>query len=183
MSKKYSRVDAQCDYCGDILSRHNLKEHNKRKHDGKPFKERLKRQGTLEGFVQSAPKKAKEAENVTLEEEDETGITAETDDPNENEREKVHNDTDVKTILDNTEKILKGINELKETKNKEEKVKETKEPTEDKKFHELDKARTIAEVLEACPELVHNDDFKTLRCKICAKGSDKYETTRYSRVC
>ena len=29
------------------------------------------------------------------------------------QREKVHNDTDVKTILDNTEKILKGINELK----------------------------------------------------------------------
>merc|ERR1712129_173919 len=110
MSKQYSRADAQCDYCGD---RHNLKEHNKRKHDGKPFKERLKRQGTLEGFVQSAAKKAKEAENVTLEEEDETGITAETEDPNENEREKVHNDTDVKTILDITEKISKGINELK----------------------------------------------------------------------
>ena len=28
MSKLYSMTDAQCDYCGDILSRHNLKEHN-----------------------------------------------------------------------------------------------------------------------------------------------------------
>ena len=28
LSKQYSMADAQCDYCGDILSRHNLKEHN-----------------------------------------------------------------------------------------------------------------------------------------------------------
>ena len=55
----------------------------------------------------SAPKKSKEAENVTLEEEVETGDRAKQDVTNQNEGERMHPDKDFKTLLDNTEKIFR----------------------------------------------------------------------------
>ena len=44
ISHQYSRAEAQCDYCGDKLNRHNVKGHTDSKHKGLPVKERFKRQ-------------------------------------------------------------------------------------------------------------------------------------------
>ena len=42
MSHQYSRTEAQYDYCGEKLNRHNIKAHTDSKHKGLPVKERFK---------------------------------------------------------------------------------------------------------------------------------------------
>ena len=59
MSHQYSRAEAQCDYCGEKLNRHNIKAHTDSKHKVLPVKERFKRQSTLADFVTTGPKNAK----------------------------------------------------------------------------------------------------------------------------
>ena len=186
---QYSRAKTICDYCGEGMSRHNLKSHTERFHEGKPVKERFKRQSSIGNFlVSKKPKVAEPEGNETTEDPSEKTKPIETEniitleeDTVETETEQNPNSDDVKQILGNQMKILEGINEIKEMKMKTKgQVKPIEETNKDYGFHELDKARTVAEVVEACPELVKHEDFKVLRCTICAEESDKYETTRYS---
>ena len=39
---QYSRAKTICDYCGEEMSRHNLKTHTERFHEGKPVKKDLR---------------------------------------------------------------------------------------------------------------------------------------------
>ena len=50
---QYSRAKTICDYCGEEMSRHNLKTHTERFHEGKPVKERFKRQSSIGNFLVS----------------------------------------------------------------------------------------------------------------------------------
>ena len=188
---QYSRAKTICDYCGEGMSRHNLKTHTERFHEGKPVKERFKRQSSIGNFlVSKKPKVAEPEGNETTEDPSEKTKPIETEniitleeDTVETETEQNPNSDDVKQILGNQMKILEGINEIKEMKMETKgQVKPIEETNKDYGFHELDKARTVAEVVEACPELVKHEDFKVLRCTICAEESDKYETTRYSVI-
>ena len=77
MSHQYSRTEAQYDYCGEKLNRHNIKAHTDSKHKVLPVKERFNRQSTLCDFVTTGPKKAKLTEpDVTLEEEDDASAAS-----------------------------------------------------------------------------------------------------------
>ena len=75
MNHQYSRVESQCDYSGEKLSRHNIKAHTDKIHKGQSVKERLKRQATLSNFFMSTSKKTKltdpNVEADSLEREDE----------------------------------------------------------------------------------------------------------------
>ena len=112
MSHQYSRTEAQYDYCGEKLNRHNIKAHTDSKHKGLPVKERFKRQSTLADFVTTGPKKAKLTEPaVTLEEEDDASAA-----PVEEVQDESSKSDDLKVILEHTTKILEGIDEIKQMK-------------------------------------------------------------------
>ena len=162
-SSAFSRQETQCDHCGQKMNRHNLNAHTKNLHPNLKFKERVIKMKTLDSLFPVAKKPRLEDDNI------------------DNELEVVHEWEDVKEPSDNNEvldkleelqsNVMKSLNEIQQNISEIKKEDTSKTvPQSDADTYQnnaLENARTISEIIAACPEFEHVLEHKCLRCQLC----------------
>jgi len=176
-SATFSRDNVLCFYCDIEISRHNIKAHTNSKHPGKPVKEKIKRvrgQSSLDMFMTKDNSKKAKLDTAVLEQDDEEEEIKINTSNSENVLESdLITFNQIKNLMkENTEEIKEaidnGVKSLQKDFNQEIPSVEVTDDDIDDNYN-LDKARTIEEICETIPELIHYPHFKTLRCNLCAE--------------
>ena len=161
----FSRQETQCDHCGLKVSRHNIAAHTRNVHPNQKVKERAQKQKTLDHLL-TVPTSKK----IRLEEEKENVVPELPEVANiiEKEKDKGENNVIIKkleevqaTVLKSLDDIRTDISDLKNDKQND------YDNIKDQEHSAIDNARTISEIITACPEFEHITDKKYIKCKLC----------------